>query len=81
MIGDCVIGKAKAVKFTIVNTGEKDLKYRWNAGAGDRDEFGFYPTCGHLKAGCSKEVEVMIRGKETKKYDNIDFICETWIIA
>ena len=39
MIGDCVIGKAKAVKFQLVNTGDKDLKYRWNSGAPDRDEF------------------------------------------
>lgn len=81
LIGDCVIGKAKAVKFTLVNTGDKELKYRWNAGAADRDEFSFYPTCGHLRAGQAKEVKVMVRGKDTKKYDNIDFVCETWQIS
>lgn len=31
-IGDCVIGKAKAVTFTLTNNGERDVKFRWNAG-------------------------------------------------
>lgn len=29
-IGDCVIGKAKAVSFSLVNAGDKDIKFRWN---------------------------------------------------
>lgn len=81
VIGDCVIGKAKAVTFSLVNTGDKDLKYRLNAGAPERDEFTFYPTAGHLRAGASKQIKVMVRGKETKKYENIDFVCDTWVIA
>lgn len=81
MIGDCIIGKAKAVSFDLVNTGDKDLKFRWNSGAADREEFTFYPAVGHLKSGSSKQIKVMVRGKETKKYENIDFVCETTVIA
>ena len=77
MIGDCVIGKAKAVNFTLVNTGDKDLKFRWSSGTPEREEFTFYPSIGHLKSGSSKQIKVMVRGKDTKKYENIDFICET----
>lgn len=77
MIGDCVIGKAKAVNFTLVNTSDKDLKFRWSSGTPEREEFTFYPSIGHLKSGSSKQIKVMVRGKDTKKYENIDFICET----
>ena len=48
-IGDCVIGKARAVTFALVNSGDKDLKFRWNSGAPDREEFAFYPSVGHLE--------------------------------
>ena len=77
IIGDCVIGKSKAVTFQMMNTQEKDLKFRWSSGAPDRDEFSFYPTVGHLRAGTSKTIKVMVRGKETKKYERVDFVCET----
>jgi len=78
LIGDCVIGKARAVSFNMVNTcGDKDLKFRWSAGAPDRDEFTFYPTFGHLRAGTTKTIKVIVRGKETKKYDKVDFTCDT----
>lgn len=80
-IGDCVVGKAKSVTFSLVNTGNQDLKFRWNSGAPERDEFSFYPCVGHLKAGQSKQIKVMVRGKETKKYENIDFVCETNVIT
>jgi hypothetical protein len=80
LIGDCLIGKAKAVTFTVSNTGAQDLKFRLNSGSPDRDEFTFYPAVGHLKSGHSKQIKVMVRGKETKKYENIDFVCETTII-
>lgn len=76
-VGDCIIDKAKAVTFDLVNTGDKDIKYRWNAGALDREEFSFYPQVGFLRVGDKKQIKVMVRGKETKKYENIDFICET----
>jgi hypothetical protein len=33
-----------------------------------------------LRAGGSKQIKVMVRGKETKKYENIDFNCETVVI-
>jgi len=81
MIGDCIIGKAKAVTFQLANTGDKDLKFRWSAGAPDREEFSFYPSVGHLRAGSNKQIKVMIRGKETKKYENIDFVCETVVVS
>jgi hydrocephalus-inducing protein len=80
-IGDCTIGQAKAVNFNIVNSGSEDVKFRWNAGAPERDEFTFYPSVGHLKACSQKQVKVMVRGKETKKYESIDFVCETWTIS
>jgi len=53
------------------------LKFRWSSGAPDRDEFAFYPSVGHLRAGSSVRIKVMVRGKETKKYENVDFVCET----
>jgi hypothetical protein len=77
LIGDCVIDKAHAVTFEMVNTQDKDLKFRWSPGAPDREEFTFYPSYGHLRAGTSKTIKVMVRGKETKKYEKIDFQCET----
>lgn len=77
LIGDCVIGKAKAVSFQICNTGEHDVKFKWSSGAPDREEFSFYPSIGHLKAGTQKTVKIMVRGKDTKKYENIDLVCET----
>jgi hypothetical protein len=80
VIGDCVINKARAVNFEMVNTYDKDLKFRWSAGAPDRDEFTFYPSYGHLRAGTSKTIKVMVRGKETKKYEKVDFTCETQTI-
>jgi len=43
-IGDCVIGKAKAVNFMLANNGDKTIKFRWNQG--DKDEFRFYPQVG-----------------------------------
>lgn len=77
-IGDCVVDKPKAVTFKIVNQNDKDLKFRWNCSTAD--EFTFYPTVGHIKAGTSKTVKVMVRGKETKKYEKLDFTCETSVI-
>ena len=80
VIGDCIIGKSKAVSFDLLNSGEQDIKFRWNSGAPDRDEFTFYPSVGHLRAGQTVQIKVMTRGKETKKYENVDFVCETWTI-
>jgi hydrocephalus-inducing protein len=51
-VGDCIIGKAKAATFTLTNNGEKDVKFRWNAG--DKEEFKFFPQIGHIKAKSSK---------------------------
>ena len=77
-IGDCVISKAKAVTFQLTNNGEKDIKFRWNAG--DKEEFKFFPQVGHLKAKSSKTIKVMVKGIKTAKYDNIALTCETSII-
>lgn len=73
-IGDCIIGKAKAATYSMVNNGDKDIKFKWNSG--DKDEFKFYPNCGHLKAKSSKRIKVMVRGTQSKKYDKIDLTCE-----
>ena len=74
VIGDCIIGKAKAATYSMVNNGDKDIKFRWSSG--DKDEFRFYPTYGHLKAKSSKRIKVMVRGTQSKKYDKIDLTCE-----
>jgi hypothetical protein len=29
-IGDCVIGKAKALSFVLANNGDKIVRFRWN---------------------------------------------------
>ena len=73
-IGDCVIGKAKAATFQMVNNGEKDVKFRWSAG--DKDEFKFYPSVGHLKAKSSKRIKVMVRGTQAVRHDKIDLSVE-----
>ena len=73
-IGDCIIGKAKAATFQIVNNGDKDVKFRWNSA--DKDEFRFYPCVGHLKAKCAKRIKVMVRGTEARLYEQIDLTCE-----
>ena len=74
LIGDCIIGKAKAATFQMVNNGDKDVKFRWNSA--DKDEFRFYPTAGHLKARSSKRIKVMVRGQQPTKHDKIDLTCE-----
>jgi len=73
-IGDCIIGKAKAATFQIVNNGDKDVKFRWSSA--DKDEFRFYPSLGHLKAKCVKRIKVMVRGTQAVKYEKIDLSCE-----
>jgi len=77
-VGDCVIGKAKAVTFQLVNNGEKDVKFRWNQG--DKDEFRFFPSVGHLKSHSSKNIKVMVKGTKTVKYEKVDLVCETQVI-
>lgn len=74
IIGDCIIGRAKAATFQIVNNGDKDIKFRWNSG--DKDEFRLYPSVGHLKAKGAKRIKVMVRGSQPQKYDKIDLACE-----
>lgn len=74
LIGDCIIGKAKAATFQMVNNGDKDIKFRWNSA--DKDEFRFYPMVGHLKAKSSKRMKVMVRGSAPQKFEKIDLTCE-----
>ena len=52
VIGDTIVNKAKSATFSIVNNGDKPVKFRWNQG--DKDEFKFYPSVGHLAAKSSK---------------------------
>jgi hypothetical protein len=52
VIGDCIVGKAKSATFQLVNNGDKAVKFRWNQG--DKDEFRFHPSVGHLQAKSSK---------------------------
>lgn len=67
LIGDCIIGKAKAATFQMVNNGDKDVKFRWAAGG--LEEFKFYPSEGHLKAKSAKRIKVMVRGSEQQTYN------------
>lgn len=30
VIGDCIINKAKAATFSLVNNGERTVKFKWN---------------------------------------------------
>lgn len=60
IVGDCVIGKSRAVSFQIVNGGDTDIKFRWNMG--DKEEFRFFPCVGHLKAHSRKTIKVMVKG-------------------
>ena len=73
-IGDCVIGKAKAATFHMVNNGDKDIKFRWSAG--DKEEFKFYPSVGHLKAKAAKRIKIMVRGTQSVRHDKIDLSVE-----
>jgi hydrocephalus-inducing protein len=41
MIGDCIVNKAKSATFSLINNGERTVRFRWNQG--DKDEFKFYP--------------------------------------
>ena len=74
LIGDCIIGKAKAATFQMVNNGDRDVKFRWNSA--DKDEFRFYPAVGHLKAKSAKRIKVMVRGSASLKFEKIDLTCE-----
>lgn len=78
LVGDCIVGKAKAASFQIVNNGDRAVKFRWNQG--DKDEFRFQPSVGHLAAKSSKTVRVVFKSAKTVKYDKIDLLCETFLI-
>jgi hypothetical protein len=73
-IGDCIIGKTKALSFNLANNGDKTVKFRWNQG--DKDEFRFYPQVGQLKAHSQKRIKIMVKATESKKYEKIDLDCE-----
>jgi hydrocephalus-inducing protein len=77
-IGDCIVNKAKSAVFQIVNNGEKAVKFRWNQG--DKEEFKFYPSVGHLAAKSSKQIKIWFKSSKTVKYDKIDLLCETFQI-
>jgi len=78
MIGDCIVNRAKSAIFQLVNNGDKTVKFRWNQG--DKDEFKFYPSVGHIKAMSSKQIKVVFKSGKTVKYDKIDLLCETFCI-
>ena len=58
-IGDCIVGKAKSATFSLVNSGDKAVKFRWNQG--DKEEFKFFPSTGHLAAKSSKQIKVIFK--------------------
>jgi hypothetical protein len=75
VIGDCIVNKVKSATFQLVNSGDKVVKFRWNQG--DKDEFRFYPSSGHLNAKSSKTIKIIFKSAKTVKYDKIDLLCET----
>jgi hypothetical protein len=40
-IGDCVVGKPKAVSFQLVNNGDRAVRFNWNLG--EKEEFSMFP--------------------------------------
>ena len=78
LVGDCIVGKAKSATFQLVNNGDRPVKFRWNQG--DKDEFRFFPSVGHLAAKTSKSIKIMFKSAKTVKYDKIDLLCETFQI-
>ncbi len=78
VIGDCIVNKAKSASFQLVNNSDKSVKFRWNQG--DKDEFRFFPSIGHLQAKSSKTVKVIFKSQKAVKYDKIDLVCETFQI-
>ena len=76
VIGDAIVNKAKSATFQIVNNGDKPVKFRWNQG--DKEEFKFYPSVGHLAAKSSKQIKIWFKSAKTVKYDKIDLLCETY---
>mmetsp|Transcript_8825 Transcript_8825/g.8167 ORF Transcript_8825/g.8167 Transcript_8825/m.8167 type:complete len:1196 (+) Transcript_8825:4508-8095(+) len=75
IIGDCIINKAKQATFMLTNNQDKTVRFRWNQG--DKDEFKFYPSVGHLRAKSSKQIKVVFKSTKSVKYDKIDLLCET----
>ena len=67
IVGDCIVGKAKSATFQLVNNGDRPVKFRWNQG--DKDEFRFFPSVGHLAAKTSKSIKIMFKSGKTVKYD------------
>jgi len=76
--GDCHVNKSKSVVFSLVNNGEKAVKFRWNQG--DKEEFRFQPSYGHLKPGSSKDIRVVFKSAKSVNYDKITLNCETFLI-
>lgn len=74
-LGDCIVGRAKAELFSLVNSGDKCVKFSWNTG--EHEGFKIFPQVGHLKAKSSKQVKVVYRGAKTVKLDKIELVCET----
>lgn len=76
--GDCHVNKSKSVVFSLVNNGDKAVKFRWNQG--DKEEFRFQPSYGHLKPGSSKDIRVVFKSAKSLNYDKIILNCETFLI-
>lgn len=74
-LGDCIINKAKHETFTLVNSSDKAVRFKWNQG--DKEEFKFYPMIGHIKAHSQKQIRIIFKSGKTVNYDKIDLNCET----
>lgn len=78
LIGDCIVNKAKSATFQLVNNSDRAVKFRWNQG--DKDEFRFFPSLGHIQSKTSKQIKVIFKSQKTVKYEKIDLLCETFQI-
>lgn len=75
LVGDCVVQRAKAEVFSLVNNGDKHCKFHWNTG--EHEGFKIFPQTGHLKARSSKQIKVVYKGTKTVRLDKVDLVCET----
>jgi hypothetical protein len=74
-LGDSIVGRAKAEVFSLVNNGDKTIRFSWNTG--EHEGFKVFPAIGHLKAKTSKQIKVVYKGTKTVKLDRVDLACET----
>ena len=71
--GDCMIGVAKKVNFTISNHSECEIvRFNWDP----VPNLTFSPMCGHLQPKCAKDVTVTYYSTTPHKLDKLNIPCK-----